>query len=155
MPVLAALKVRQICVAGNRLLKNAISLLFTLRNLRPVFRAASSNHSPHRSEAKLFGIEFSDLHVSKEDSVVSRCDQLESQFLEAKYFADEDPVLVPTDVSGVVHMEHLEVLLHKGSVTDGNGALENTTRGYNRHGKVHSPSVTETLPNACRSHAIR
>ncbi len=32
-----------------------------------------------------------------------RCNQHESQFLETKDFANEDPVLMPTDVSGVIH----------------------------------------------------
>ena len=58
-----------------------------------------SDHSSRSSEAKLFGIEFSDLHVSKEDSVQPRCDQLDSQLFEAEDFADEDSVLVPTDVA--------------------------------------------------------
>jgi hypothetical protein len=66
-------------------------------------RAASSNHPPHRPKAKLFRIEFSDLQVSKEDPVIPRCDQFESQLFEAKDFADEDPVLVPTDIAGVVY----------------------------------------------------
>jgi len=49
----------------------------------------SSDHSPRSSEAKLFGIEFSDLHVSKEDSVKPWCHRLESQLFEAEYLADE------------------------------------------------------------------
>jgi hypothetical protein len=36
-----------------------------------------SDHSSRSSEAKLFGIEFSDLQVSKEDSGKPRCDQLD------------------------------------------------------------------------------
>ena len=42
-----------------------------------------SDHSSRSTEAKLFGIEFSDLHVSKEDSIKPRCDQLDSQLFEA------------------------------------------------------------------------
>ena len=46
---------------------------------------------------------FSDLHVSKEDSVKPRRDQLESQLFEAEYLTDEDPVLVPADVAAILH----------------------------------------------------
>lgn len=59
-------------------------------------------HSSRRSEAHLFGAEFSDLHVAEEYSIESGCDQLESQFFEAEYLADEDPVLVPADVAAIV-----------------------------------------------------
>jgi hypothetical protein len=38
-----------------------------------------SDHSSRSSDAKLFGIEFSDLYVSKEDSVQPRCDQHDSK----------------------------------------------------------------------------
>jgi hypothetical protein len=62
--------------------------------VRPNHSSTGSDHSSRSSEAKLFGIEFSDLHVSKEDSVKPRCDQLDSQLFEAKYFADEYSVLV-------------------------------------------------------------
>jgi hypothetical protein len=64
--------------------------------------STGSDHSSRSSEAKLFGIEFSDLHVSKEDSVESRCDQLDSQLFEAEYFTDEDSVLVPANVAAIV-----------------------------------------------------
>src|ERR1700739_2485431 len=69
-----------------------------------------SDHSSRSSEAKLFGIEFSDLHVSKEDSVTPRCDQLDSQLFEAEYFADENSVLVPADVATIVHPSQKEPL---------------------------------------------
>lgn len=65
--------------------------------------SANSNHSSCSSETKFLHIEFSDLHVSEEDSVEAGCDQLKSQFFEAKRCADKDSVLVPTDVSSVVH----------------------------------------------------
>jgi hypothetical protein len=42
----------------------------------------SSDHSSRSSEAKFFGIEFSDLHGSKENSVKPRCDQLDAQLFE-------------------------------------------------------------------------
>jgi hypothetical protein len=63
----------------------------------------NSHDSPCSSKTKLFHIEFSDLNVSKEDSIKPWCDQLESQLFEAEYFADEDSVLVPADVAAVVH----------------------------------------------------
>ena len=56
---------------------------------------ARSDYSPRSSEAKVFRIELSDLHVSKEDSVKPWCDQLECQLFEAEYLADEDSVFVP------------------------------------------------------------
>jgi hypothetical protein len=61
-----------------------------------------SDHSPCSSKTKLVRIEFSDLHVSNEDSVKPWCDQLESQLFEAEYFADEDSVFVPDDVAAIV-----------------------------------------------------
>jgi hypothetical protein len=63
---------------------------------------ANLGHSPRSSKTKLFHIEFSDLHVSKENSIKPRCDQFESQLIEAEYFADEDSVLVPADVAAIV-----------------------------------------------------
>jgi hypothetical protein len=70
--------------------------------------SANSGHSPCSSKAKLIDVEVSDHHISKEDSVESGRDQLESKLLEAKYFTDEDPVLVPADVPGVVHSSQQE-----------------------------------------------
>ena len=72
-------------------------------DFRPNHSSTGSDHSSRSSEAKLFGIEFSDLHVSKEDSVKPRCDQLDSQLFEAEYFADEDSIFVPADVAAIVH----------------------------------------------------
>jgi Domain of unknown function (DUF892) len=54
-------------------------------------------------EAKLFNIEFSDLHVSKEDPVELGCDQLKSQLFETEYFADKDSGFVPADIAAIVH----------------------------------------------------
>ena len=65
--------------------------------------STGSDHSSRSSEAKLFGVEFSNFHVSKEDSVRPWCHQLESQLFEAEYLADEYSRFVPTDVSAVVH----------------------------------------------------
>jgi hypothetical protein len=62
---------------------------------------ASLDHSPRSPKAMLFHIEFSDLHVSKEDSIKPRCYQFESQLFEAEYFADEDSILVPANVPAV------------------------------------------------------
>jgi hypothetical protein len=41
-----------------------------------------SDHSSRSAEAKLFGIEFSYPHVSKEDPIKPRCDQLDSQLFD-------------------------------------------------------------------------
>ena len=59
--------------------------------------SASSNESARGSETKFFRIQFSDLHVSKEDSVEIWCDQLKSQLFKAKYFANEYPSFVPAE----------------------------------------------------------
>jgi hypothetical protein len=59
---------------------------------------ANSDHSPCSSKAKLFQVEFSNLHVSKEDSVKPWRDQLEAQLFEPEYLADKDSVFVPADV---------------------------------------------------------
>jgi hypothetical protein len=72
--------------------------------------SANSDHSPCSSKTKLFHIKFSDLHISKEDSIKPWRDQLESQLFEAKYLADEDPVLVPADVAAIVHPSQKETL---------------------------------------------
>jgi RNA polymerase sigma factor (sigma-70 family) len=61
--------------------------------------SANSDHPPRTSKTKLFHIEFSDLHVSKEDSIRPWCDQLKRQLFEAEYLADEDSVFVPADGS--------------------------------------------------------
>jgi hypothetical protein len=72
--------------------------------------SAKSDHSLCSSKAKLFHIEFSDLHVSKEDSVKPRCDQLESQLFVAEYLADENSVFVPADVAAIVHPSQKETV---------------------------------------------
>ncbi len=70
-----------------------------------------SEYPSRSSEAKLFGIEFSYLHVSKEDSSIeARCDQLDSQLFEAEYFADENSALVPANVAAIVDSSQLEPL---------------------------------------------
>jgi hypothetical protein len=63
----------------------------------------SSDYSPRGSKTKFFRIEFSYLHVSKENSVEIWCDQLKSQLFKAKHFANEYPSFVPADVAAVVH----------------------------------------------------
>ena len=72
--------------------------------------SANSDHSPCSSKTKLFHIEFSDLRISKEDSIKPWCDRLKSQLFEAEYLADEDPVLVPADVAAIVHPSQKETL---------------------------------------------
>jgi hypothetical protein len=64
--------------------------------------SANSADSPWSSKTKLFHIEFSDLHVSKRDSIKPWCDQLESKLFEAEYFANEHSVFVPADVAAIV-----------------------------------------------------
>ena len=72
--------------------------------------STGSDYFSRSSEAKLFGIEFAYLHVSKEDSVKPQCDQLDSQSFETEYFADEDSVLVPADVAAIVHASQKKTL---------------------------------------------
>ena len=72
--------------------------------------SANSYHSPCSSKTKLFRIEFSDLHVSKEDSIKPWCDQLECQLFEAEYLADEDSIFVPADVAAIVYPSQKETL---------------------------------------------
>ena len=94
--------------------------------------SANSDHSPCSSKAKLFHIEFSDLHVSKEDPVKPLVSPTKCQLLEAEYFADEASVFVPADVAAVVHSSEKETLrLHElapcvalGRRWDGRGLLE-------------------------------
>lgn len=97
------------------------------------FRAAGSDYSPRRSEAELFRIEFSDLHVAKEDPVKFWCDQLESQFFKAEHLADEDSVLVPAYVAAIVHTPEekilwVGVLRHLAWQPDGTGEVETCWR---------------------------
>ena len=75
-----------------------------------MYSSTGSEHSSRCSEAQLFGAEFSDFHVSKEDPIESRCDQLDAQLFEAEYFADEDSVLVPADVAAIVDSSQQETL---------------------------------------------
>jgi hypothetical protein len=56
---------------------------------RPIHSATGPDHSSRSPEAKLFHVEFPDLHVSKENSIKFWCYQLESRLFEAEYFADE------------------------------------------------------------------
>jgi hypothetical protein len=70
--------------------------------------STDSDHSSRSTEAKIFRIEFPDLHISKEDSVKPRCNQLDSQFFEAEYFAYEDSILVPANVAAIVDSSQLE-----------------------------------------------
>ena len=77
---------------------------------RPMHSSTGSEHSSRSSEAKLFGIEFSYLHVSKQDSVKAGCDQLDSQLFEAEYLADEYSVLVPANVAAIVDSSQQETL---------------------------------------------
>ena len=72
--------------------------------------SANSDHSPCSSKAKLFHIQFSDLHVSKEDSINPRRDQLECPLFEAEYLADEDSVFMSADVAAIVHPSQKETL---------------------------------------------
>ena len=72
--------------------------------------SATSDHSSGSSKTKLFHIEFSDLHVSKEDSIKPWCDQLECQLFETEYLADEDSVSVPADVAAIIHPSEKETL---------------------------------------------
>jgi hypothetical protein len=65
-------------------------------------------HSPCGSKAKIFHIAFSNLHVSKEDSIKSWRDQFECQHFEAEYFADEGSILAPTDVAIIFHSPEKE-----------------------------------------------
>jgi hypothetical protein len=79
--------------------------------------SANSDHSPCGSKTKLFHVEFSDLHVSEEDSIEPWCDQLECQFFEAEYLADEDSVFVPADVAAIVHPSQKETLTCRKRMT--------------------------------------
>ena len=98
-------------VAGQTARGERCFLAFqTLSSSLSAFREAGSDDSPRRSEPMLFRIEFSDLHVSKEDPVKPWCDQLECQLFEAEYLADKDPVLVPADVAAIVHPSQKETL---------------------------------------------
>jgi hypothetical protein len=65
---------------------------------------------PCSSKTKLFRIEFSDLHVSKDDSIKPWCDQLECQLFEAEYLADEDSIFVQADVAAIVYPSQKETL---------------------------------------------
>jgi hypothetical protein len=51
--------------------------LFSVDAYRPMHSSADSHHSSRNSEAKLLGIELSNLHVSKEICAKPKCDQFE------------------------------------------------------------------------------
>ena len=75
----------------------------TLLAYQLVRAVARLGHSPRGSKTKLFCVKFSDLHIAEEYLVKPRCDQLQSQFLEAKDFADKGPVLMTADVAAVIY----------------------------------------------------
>ena len=70
---------------------------------RDAIRAVALEHSSRGSKPKFICVEFTDLHSSEENSVKSWCHQFESEFLESKHFADKDSVLVPANVSRIIH----------------------------------------------------
>src|ERR1700679_800750 len=89
----------------------------------------NSDHPSRSPEAKLFHVKFPDLHISKEDSVKPWCHRLEAQLFEAEYLADEDPRLMPTDVSAVVDASQqkafrVNVLRQLARESDGAGLVE-------------------------------
>ena len=61
-----------------------------------LYPAANSDHSSCSSKTKLFHIEFSDLHLSKEDSIKSRRNQLECQLFEAESRASSSRAIAST-----------------------------------------------------------
>src|SRR5271170_3044433 len=79
-----------------------------LTRRRCLICAVGSDNTPCRSKPKLFSVELSDLHVSKEDSIQIRCDQLKTQLFKAEYFANEDSGFVPADVAAVIHPSEKE-----------------------------------------------
>ena len=92
----------------------------------------SSEHSSRSSEAKPIGIEFTDLHVWKEDSVEPRSNQLYPQLFEAKYLADEDSFLVPADVAAIVNSSQFETLrvCELGQLARQSSGARDTTSSY-------------------------
>jgi hypothetical protein len=60
------------------------TLDFSMDEFRPMNSSTTSDNSSRGPKAKLFHIEFSDLHVSKEDSVKFWRYQLKGQLFEAK-----------------------------------------------------------------------
>ena len=103
---------------------------------------ANSDHSPCGSKTKLFHIEFSDLHVSQEDSVKPWCDQLESQLFEAEYPADEDSALVPAHVAAFVHPSQKETFREREQVAKVIEAALLCAKGCRRR-------VSSCPPSAC------
>src|SRR5271155_5553110 len=100
-------------------------------HIRPKHLSTGLDHSSCSPEAKLFNIEFSDLHVSKEDPVELGCHQLKSQFFEAEYFANKDSGLVPADIAAIVHPSEkntLGVLVLRQLARHSNGAGNVNTR---------------------------
>jgi hypothetical protein len=91
------------CLALPLFLALCLPKLFNLDLLISTMHlSAALDNSSRSSETKFFGIEFSDLHVSKEDFIKPWCDQLDAQLFEAKDLADEHSVLVPADVAAIV-----------------------------------------------------
>jgi hypothetical protein len=78
----------------SRLLGSNPPKAFSTDENRPTHSSANSDYSPCSSKTKLFDIEFTDLHVSIEDSVKPWCDQLKCQLFEAEYLPDGSPYTV-------------------------------------------------------------
>lgn len=68
-----------------------------------------SDHSTRRAKTELLHIKFADLQLPKENPIKPRLTQFKSQLFEAKYFADKDSVLVPTDISAVVDSTYQKI----------------------------------------------
>ncbi len=58
-----------------------------------------SRKTPHLSEAQLRHVEFANLDISKVDPKKLFVHLLKAEILKGEYLADEDPVLVPADIS--------------------------------------------------------
>ena len=104
----------------------------TLRCRLPITGRCTHRGSTTLSAAlnEALRIEFSDLHVSKEDSVDLWCDQFESQLLKAEYLANEDSGFVSADVAAVIHpSEEVSVVLASGR-SNGTNVLRDAAAAY-------------------------
>jgi hypothetical protein len=82
-------------IQGNQILvfsyDETLSRSCIYNHLRLVnFPSVPELFRPRVIKTKLFHVEFSDFHVSKEHSIKTWCDQLECQLFEPEYLADEE-----------------------------------------------------------------
>ncbi len=110
-----------------------------------------SRKTSHRPEPQLRHVELAEFNVAEVDPEEVLVHLLKAEIFKREHLADEDPVLVPADISARVHAPGLEASWI-GELTDSSGQQDGAALVETcRHGVVDSfvrPLVVEDLPEA-------